>query len=130
MLKVIVAGGRQFNDYERLKSVLDNIPKPFAVVCGEARGADTLGKRYAIENGLKVHSFPADWDTHGKSAGHKRNAQMAEFAGALVAFWDNSSRGTKSMIELARAKGLKVVVVRYVATATVLKAAKVPDWSE
>lgn len=112
-LKVIVAGGRDFNDYTRLKSILDHIPQSFEVVCGEARGADSLGNRYALENGLTIHSFPADWNTHGKSAGYKRNAQMAAFADALVAFWDGSSRGTKSMIDLAIAKGLKVAVVRY-----------------
>jgi hypothetical protein len=38
---------------------------------------------------------------------------MAEVSDALIAFWDGKSRGTKSMIEIARRKGLQVAVVRY-----------------
>ena len=38
---------------------------------------------------------------------------MAEVADALIAFWDGQSRGTKSMIDLAKRKGLQLAVVRY-----------------
>lgn len=112
-MKVIVAGGRDFNNYKRLSEVLDNLKQPFEVVCGEAKGADSLGKRYAKDNELTVHRFPADWDTHGKSAGYKRNEQMADFADACIAFWDGQSRGTKHMIDIATRKGLKCLVVKY-----------------
>ena len=112
-LKIIVAGGRDFNNYELLASTLDQLRKPFEVVCGEARGADALGKRYAIQHGLIVHSFPADWAEFGKSAGHKRNAEMAKFADGLIAFWDGRSKGTESMIGMAKREGLKVKVVTY-----------------
>jgi hypothetical protein len=42
-----------------------------------------------------------------------RNEEMAEVSDALIAFWDGKSRGTRSMIEIARRKGLQVAVVRY-----------------
>lgn len=58
MLKVIIAGGRDFSDYDLLSKTLSHLKKPFEVVCGEAKGADSLGKRYAAEHGLTVHSFP------------------------------------------------------------------------
>ena len=38
---------------------------------------------------------------------------MAEYADALIAFWDGESRGTKNMIELAKKKGLKIRIVKY-----------------
>ena len=57
--------------------------------------------------------MPADWEKYGRSAGPKRNAQMAEIANALIAFWDGQSRGTKNMIETAKQKGLIVKVVNY-----------------
>lgn len=63
--------------------------------------------------GLPVDEFRADWDTHGKSAGYKRNSQMADHADMLIAFWDGKSKGTKHMIDLARAKKLIVKVVKY-----------------
>ena len=46
-------------------------------------------------------------------AGPIKNEEMAEVSDALIAFWDGKSRGTKSMIEIARRKGLQVAVVRY-----------------
>ena len=61
--------------------------------------------------GCDIH--PADWDKHGKAAGPIRNAEMAEVADALIAFWDGQSRGTANMISLAKSKGLSVAVVRY-----------------
>lgn len=113
-MKVIIAGGREFNNYALLKNTLDKLLKEdFDVVSGKARGADSCGERYAIHHGKRVHEFPADWDTYGKRAGYLRNAEMADFADILVAFWDGVSRGTKHMINLAKKKGLKVYVVRY-----------------
>ena len=61
----------------------------------------------------QVVYFPADWDLEGKSAGFKRNVKMAEYADALVAFWDGESKGTKHMIEIAKEKGLDIRIKRY-----------------
>lgn len=111
---VIIAGTRTFDNYDVLREHCDvffSRKKPTAIICGEARGADTLGKRYAEEHGIPVMSFPADWDRYGKSAGYRRNKEMSEHADALVAFWDGESRGTKNMIDLAHEAGLPVRVV-------------------
>lgn len=111
-----MAGTRTFDDYELLKSKLDFFLKNktnVEIVSGTARGADQLGERYAVERGFAVKKFPADWDRYGKSAGYKRNAQMAEYADAAVIFWDGISRGSMHMINLAKEKGLPVRVVLY-----------------
>jgi hypothetical protein len=90
MFRVIVAGSRDFTDYEMLKAHLDkllmfiSVKDSIQIVCGGARGSDTLGERYAKERGYDIAYFEADWDTHGKSAGYKRNVLMAENADALV----------------------------------------------
>lgn len=116
-MRVIIAGGRDFNDYELLKEKCDyylqNL-KDIIIVEGEANGADLLGKRYGEEKGYKIEPYEANWDLHGKSAGYKRNEEMAKIGDILIAFWDGSSRGTKHMIDLATKYGLKVKVVRYV----------------
>lgn len=83
------------------------------IVSGHASGADALGERYAQERGLECEQYPADWEAYGRAAGPIRNAEMAEVADALIAFWDGASRGTKNMIDTAKSKGLKVAVVRY-----------------
>lgn len=119
MFKVIIAGGRDFGDFELLTTrcdlyLQDVVAKTkVEVVCGQAKGADALGKQYAQMRGYPVKSFPADWNLHGKAAGPIRNEQMAKYANALIAFWDGESRGTKNMIDLAHANGLVVRVVRY-----------------
>ena len=70
------------------------------IISGTARGADRLGERYGEENHYQIKRMPADWDKHGKSAGYKRNAEMAEQADALIVFWDGKSRGSKHMIDI------------------------------
>jgi ABC-type enterochelin transport system substrate-binding protein len=115
-MKVIIAGGRNFRDYDKLRESCDNIlvnQKEVEIVSGTAAGADTLGERYAQEKGYEVKKFPAQWDLYGKSAGYKRNQQMAEYADGLIAFWDGKSKGPKHMIDIANKMGLKVRVIRY-----------------
>lgn len=137
MVRVIIAGSRGFNDYNRLESkchhvfyrlskernvlsghVIADIPN-IEIVSGTAKGADKLGEQFASNWGIKVKRFPADWNAYGKSAGYIRNEQMAKYAmsdgcyGVLIAFWDGESRGTKHMISLAKKYGLDIYVENY-----------------
>ena len=116
MLKVIVAGGREFKDYQKVKDSLQFYLKRFEpsgieIVSGGAKGADSLGERYAREFGCQVKRFPADWKKYGLGAGPVRNNEMAQYADALVAF-DTGGKGTANMIKQATAKGLFVRVVQ------------------
>lgn len=113
---VIIAGSREFSDYDLLCEKCDKIfsrRKPTAILCGEARGADLLGKRYAKEHDIHVESYPAHWDKYGKAAGMMRNKQMLADADALVAFWDGQSSGTKNMLDIAANKGIPVRLICY-----------------
>jgi len=108
-MKVIIAGSRDIEDYERLlRSIKESGFWISEVVSGTAQGADQLGERYALESQIKLTKFPAKWDTYGKRAGYLRNEQMAKYADCLIALWDGQSRGTKHMIDIAEAHGLKV----------------------
>ena len=133
-MRIIIAGSRDFNDYHLLFTKCNQIfaqlskeglltgsinqdIKNMEIISGTARGADELGEIFAEEHDISVIKFPADWDTHGKSAGYRRNAEMALYAkednGILIAFWDGISKGTNHMIGLAKKHGLKVFVVNY-----------------
>lgn len=121
MIKVIIAGTRDFNDYAFLKRNLDYFlqginpnNEEIEIVSGNARGADKLGERYAKEHNLPVKLFPANWDKYGKRAGYLRNQEMANYSDMLIAFWDEKSKGTKHMIDIAKKQGLTVIVVGYV----------------
>lgn len=114
MKKYIIAGGRDFKCYEYLsEKCLEIIGEGSEIVSGGANGADYLGERFAKENGIVIKKFPANWNLHGKSAGPIRNKQMAEYADALICFWDGKSRGTKNMIDEATTRGLEIHIFNY-----------------
>lgn len=105
--RVVIAGCRYYNNYDEAKNYIDfclsNIRKEndIVIVSGCASGADAIGERYAEENGFKVEKYPADWKTYGKSAGPRRNKQMAEISNFVICFWNGKSKGTMSMIKYA-----------------------------
>lgn len=117
--KIIIAGSRDFNNYSLMKRKMDSLLKSKNIndvffISGGARGADLLGEKYAREKGAKEHHiwrFIPNWNI-GRQAGFIRNAEMAEFGDALVAFW-NGSNGTKHMIDQAKKKNLQVRVVDF-----------------
>ena len=106
--KVVIAGFRDYNDYEEAKTYIDgclaDVRKThnIIIVSGGASGADALGERYAKENGFEIERYPADWKKYGRSAGPIRNQQMAEVCDFVICFWDGQSRGTRSMINCAK----------------------------
>lgn len=116
-MKLIIAGGRYFNNYELLKEKVDyflsNESGDIEIVSGKARGADSLGEKYAKEKGYPVKEFPAKWNEYGKRAGYLRNEEMALYATHCVCFWDGKSKGTKHMIDLAKKSNLNLRVVSY-----------------
>jgi hypothetical protein len=110
--KYIIAGTRDFTDFELLERVLKEF-EISEVVCGMARGADLLGKQYAEKYNIPVKMFPADWKKFKNAAGPIRNIDMAEYADALIAFWDGESTGTSHMIKEAQRRKLYTIVVKY-----------------
>lgn len=117
--KVIIAGSRGFSNYKLLREQCNKFLREkrktsnIIIVSGHARGADTLGEKYAQDEGFALEIYPAQWKKLGKQAGYRRNEQMAEVADALIAFWDGSSKGTKHMIDIMNEKNLLVRVVEY-----------------
>jgi Domain of unknown function (DUF4326)/YspA, cpYpsA-related SLOG family len=117
-MKLIIAGSRTFTDYQRLCQVLAPDRHRIAqVITGGARGADQLGYRWAWKHAIRHQLFRADWECFGKSAGMRRNHQMAQAGDVLVAFHVNNSPGTTHMIACMRQLGKPVVVVRVDAAA-------------
>ena len=106
-MKTIIAGGRHYDltvqDIEKLDQLKDKITE---VVSGCARGVDTQGENWAEKNNIKISKFPAEWDKYGKSAGYKRNQQMAKYANAVVLF--PGGKGTNHMYDIAKKEGLVV----------------------
>ena len=112
MTRTIIAGGRDLPEVMTHWRALDRARITLSiteVVCGGARGGDTIGRQWAEDRGIPVKMFPADWKTHGRAAGPIRNQQMADYAEALIAL--PGGRGTADMIERAQKRGLRVIKV-------------------
>ena len=115
-MKLAVVGSRNFNDYNLLKSKLDQIHKrkPITlIVSGGAKGADSLSERWAKENSIETLIFIPDWNKYGKRAGFLRNEDIITNSDAVIAFWDGVSRGTESSINLAKKQGKSCLMVKF-----------------
>lgn len=104
-MRLIVAGGRDWNNVDATYDFLDSLPRPSEVVSGGCTGADKIGEMWADERGIPVKRFPADW-SRGRRAGPERNSAMAEYADALALL--PGGRGSADMYRKAVDGGLDV----------------------
>ena len=118
IIRIVVAGCRDYDNYEEAKQYIDQCilrirnTNKIIILSGCAKGADSIGERYALENGFEIERYPAEWKAYGKKAGPIRNRKMAEVCDLVICFWDGKSRGTKSMISCAEKLGKTVFVKR------------------
>lgn len=132
-MNILIAGGRDFQNYDLLKikcdEILKNITQDITIISGHANGADKLGEDYADEKGYKKDLYPAKWsdleavpckikyNSYGKPysslAGFNRNRDMIEVADIVICFWDGKSRGTKDIINLTKKKNKRLEIIYY-----------------
>lgn len=83
------------------------------IVCGDARGSDRAGERWARAMGIPVHHEPIleeDIRRYGKYAGPRmRNRRMAERGTHAICFWDGLSAGTPDMAMRMLCRGKPVI---------------------
>lgn len=121
MIRVIIAGGRDYADRKKLFAKCRRILStyrdnnlPIEIVNGKCpTGADFHAVAFAKKEGYSIVYFEANWDLFGLAAGGIRNGEMADYANVLIAFWDGKSRGTADMIAQARRNKLIVRVIKY-----------------
>lgn len=113
-MKAIVCGGRDYHDVYRICRILDAAVERLglsAIVEGGSDGADLIARGWAKERGVPCQSFPADWQTEGRTAGPIRNRRMIHEArpDAVIAF--PGGLGTADMVRQAKAAGIRVIEV-------------------
>jgi len=110
-MKVIIAGSRHTTNYRIIVEAVNESGFDITeVISGGARGVDSLGERFALNNNVAVKKFTANWSKHGRAAGPMRNQQMADYADALIAIPSRISIGTRDMIKKAEKAGLTVFI--------------------
>jgi hypothetical protein len=113
--RVLVCGGRHYDDKTRLWKSLDDLREkrgPFdCLIHGDASGADKLAKGWAESRRVLYASFPAKWVKYGVAAGAIRNQQMINEGKPdfVVAF--PGGKGTRDMVRRAKAFGLEVIEI-------------------
>lgn len=118
---LLVCGGRDYDDHDHIHTVLDRIHAQVRVkgepaqivtlVHGAAAGADTQAGIWAKRRGVAVMEFPANWNEHGRAAGHIRNAQMLEEGQPDLVLAFPGGKGTKSMVRKAWAAGVPIILM-------------------
>lgn len=114
-MKVLICGGRDFNNFAHVKKVMDEIHSKTPVelvISGKARGADALGEQWAISKNIPIDPYPANWNDHGKAAGPIRNQQMLDEGkpDLVVAF--PGGNGTRDMINRSKRANVRVFEVQ------------------
>jgi hypothetical protein len=116
--RVLICGDRNWNDKEEMWRFIAQLLTKVDIECiieGECRGADRIAAAIAHDIGITVLSFPAKWDSEGKSAGVKRNQQMIEKGKPTMclAFHNDihNSKGTKDMMKRAVEAGIPVTLL-------------------
>lgn len=113
-MKVIVAGTRtlKVTPTKVLNELMSTGWRVDKIVSGGCKGPDKAGEQVADLEHVPLKVFKAKWKEHGRAAGPIRNAKMADYADALLAFWDGKSRGTMSMIAMMNGRKKLVHVVQ------------------
>jgi hypothetical protein len=107
-----IIGSRTFTDYNYFFNKIKHL-KFEKIISGGASGADSLAKKFALENKIPFLEIPANWEKFGKSAGFIRNVDIIDQAEVVIAFWDGKSKGTSHSIQLAKKKNKEVLIFRY-----------------
>ena len=118
LLKIGVVGSRGFNDYKLMCDTLDEyLDRVFVIVSGGAKGADSLGERWAKDNHVKTLIIRPEWrdgeGNYNPSAGFDRNHDIVDNSDIIIAFWDGLSRGTENTISIAKEQAKEVKIVYY-----------------
>lgn len=116
--KVLVCGGRDYFDRERVFAVLDGLHRNLAIaliIHGAAKGADSLAGEWADSHGVeqtgdRFKIAPLDWQILGPKAGPLRNQQMLDECKPDLVVVFPGGRGTACMLRLAKVAGVKTLI--------------------
>lgn len=107
-MKLIIAGSRTFLNYLLLEKevkqyLVDNCEsdESIEIISGTCEGADQLGEKFAYKYNIPLVRIPAKWGLYGKSAGPRRNQEMAKIATHCIVF-TSGSKGSTNMIGICQ----------------------------
>lgn len=111
-MKVLVTGGREYDDEEYVFHVLDRVHarRPITTLIeGGARGADRLARRWAEARGVTQSIYPADRERYGNRAGPVRNSQMLREGRPQMVIAFEGDLATAQIVKMATKAGVLVL---------------------
>lgn len=112
-LRVLVCGARDYDNADLINQQLKILLEaygPFILIEGEAKGADTIARRWGDRHlpRMNIIPFPAQWSRYGRGAGPIRNLQMLEQGkpDLVLAFGGKKGTGTNHMVRIAKKAGV------------------------
>lgn len=113
-MRVLVCGGRSYNDRTRVVNVLTKLHAGAGIdmlIEGGANGADRLAREWAETSLVPLKTFAADWENYGTMAGPLRNQLMLDEGKPDVVIAFPGGRGTADMKKKARKAGVEVIEI-------------------
>lgn len=113
--RILVCGGRNFNDRPYVHHILNQTQPHFAdtfcIIQGGAMGADKLAEDWAFDHGIPCVQVRAQWNRYGKRAGSLRNEWMLAFCQPDLVIAFEGGPGTSHMKRIAKMAGVPVYEV-------------------
>jgi predicted Rossmann fold nucleotide-binding protein DprA/Smf involved in DNA uptake len=110
-LRIAIVGSRRFSQPTRVTDYVNALPPRASIITGSASGVDAAATKAARAKGIAVQVIPASFDELADAArAAARNQRLVDACDVLVAFWDGSSKGTRSTVERALDSGKEVHV--------------------
>lgn len=128
-MRLLVCGGRGYDDVPRLWSILDGINKRRIDLWGNGVrclidggqekkldderivGAAYWAHQWALARGTPTERYFADWDGQGKSAGPIRNKRMMFEGKPTHGLVMPGGRGTAHMLSIMQSEAIPVMVI-------------------
>ena len=110
-MRIAIVGSRHFADPGRVADYVKSLPPGTSIVTGSASGVDAAATKAAREKGIPVQVMPASFEELADSSKSvERNQRLVDLCDVLVAFWDGSSKGTRTTVDRALDSGKEVHV--------------------
>ena len=110
-MRVAIVGSRHFSEPDRVTEYVNGLPARASIITGSASGVDAAATKAARARGLGVQVMPASFDEMADaSRSAARNQRLVDACDVLVAFWDGTSKGTRTTVERALDSGKEVHV--------------------
>lgn len=109
---LLVTGGRDYIDKVAVDNVLNTIHAKHRIryiINGGAPGADALASLWAIDHGVELLEYPANWEAYGRAAGPIRNQTMLDRGRPDAYHAFPGGRGTADMVQRCKRAGVPEV---------------------